>query len=431
MKIIICFLFLDSASTVAALRMLATPIATRRLSAEDMLNQNVQEDAPLFYLQIDEEFTQNRKSCMRNLNAKDDLESLNAGMLSSRGSVQAEYLLCQSARDNPRRTMDVHKADVILQCPFMQWLSLSNCLNESSLGRVENFRKSAITGQGYRAQKPHIFISGDIVSNLYDSQAPWFSVMGDASGRRDPGVAGNYVILPYMPHEDLMTTEVKRQVDSEPLTSPRKTLAFFRGSLGYGGERRKLDQAGLDRYEGIIWKPTDCNGYEGCYTRQDAVVPYVDSLLSSTFCLTPAGHECMTRRYYDAVAAGCIPIITNCETFEYPFDEAIDYSSFTLFYPSEDIRSDSAAFVSCLRNVSTTESFMAPLRLALRQARENLIYGWSDQGDKEWLWSWDLKQKGKVLEQLLLQNKHLPPLKRREDKANSLNLKTFCHQERK
>ena len=40
---------------------------------------------------------------------------------------------------------------------------------------------------------------------------------------------------------------------------------------------------------------------------------YVNDMQRSLFCLTPSGHTCETRRFYDAIASGCIPITVDCE----------------------------------------------------------------------------------------------------------------------
>lgn len=99
-------------------------------------------------------------------------------------------------------------------------------------------------------------------------------------------------------------------------------------------------------------------------------------MLTSTFCLTPSGHTCTTRRFYDAIAAGCLPIVVDCELHPYPFEDALDYSLFVIYAPISAIGAHPSAFVHCLRRLNADTSRLRQMRVALAAAREELIYGW-------------------------------------------------------
>jgi putative beta-1,4-xylosyltransferase IRX10 len=63
---------------------------------------------------------------------------------------------------------------------------------------------------------------------------------------------------------------------------------------------------------------------------------YLEEVKSSLFCLCPRGFAPWSRRFFDSVALGCIPVII-ADNIELPFEEFIDYRKFTVKVMESDI----------------------------------------------------------------------------------------------
>ena len=52
-------------------------------------------------------------------------------------------------------------------------------------------------------------------------------------------------------------------------------------------------------------------------------------MLHSTFCLVPSGDTASSRRLFDAMLAGCIPVFVGVR-YDRPFEDIIPYDSFSI-----------------------------------------------------------------------------------------------------
>jgi len=159
-------------------------------------------------------------------------------------------------------------------------------------------------------------------------------------------------------------------VRSSLLHPAKPQLLYFRGSGGFGVLRRNL--TALSRFERVHISL----GEDYCPRCSASEVSYAEAMQSSTFCLAPSGHTCTTRRFFDAIAAGCVPVVIDCEQQALPFESQLDYGRFMLFYPFARMMSDLEAFVGCLRKLEANPTRMRELRAALQRAREALVYSW-------------------------------------------------------
>lgn len=118
---------------------------------------------------------------------------------------------------------------------------------------------------------------------------------------------------------------------------------------------------------------------------------YADHISDSQYCLCPRGDTMSSRRLFDAVAAGCIPVLTQNQAGDgsVPFANSVDYSEFTVLLPDD-------AFMT-LEKVTGVAKALAGIdkgelqakRKALLEARGRLIYGFSS-GDsfEEMVFQW-------------------------------------------
>ena len=95
-----------------------------------------------------------------------------------------------------------------------------------------------------------------------------------------------------------------------------EVLLYFRGTLDFGSARAKLGDAlgNLIGWQSQVVFDTKTMSNSGAEWVQHSNRGYADQMLRSTFCLIVSGHTCQTRRFYDAVAAGCIPLLVDCPT---------------------------------------------------------------------------------------------------------------------
>ncbi len=81
------------------------------------------------------------------------------------------------------------------------------------------------------------------------------------------------------------------------------------------------------QFTNSVWLTTrECQGRHHLYTH--------DWMTRSVFCLQPPGDSPTRKSFYDAIIAGCIPVIFKEKyPVKYPFQDRIDYSQFTFTPP--------------------------------------------------------------------------------------------------
>lgn len=95
-------------------------------------------------------------------------------------------------------------------------------------------------------------------------------------------------------------------------------------------------------------------------------------LASSVFCLTPAGDNCVSGRFYSAVAAGCIPVVVCPQRHPVAFERLVVFEPFWLFVtPAEWARP--AALLARLRRMNATGE-VRRYQSALARHRADLLY---------------------------------------------------------
>jgi hypothetical protein len=81
---------------------------------------------------------------------------------------------------------------------------------------------------------------------------------------------------------------------------------------------------------------------------------YVGQLQRSVFCFIVRGDTSSSRRLFESIVAGCLPVIVS-EGIELPFTKHVDYSKFS-FMPSEmDVVMNPKGFVETMRAITDAE----------------------------------------------------------------------------
>ena len=91
-------------------------------------------------------------------------------------------------------------------------------------------------------------------------------------------------------------------------------------------------------------------------------------MADATFCLTPAGDNFVSARFYTAIAAGCLPVVV-ADPLKGAFAAAADYESFWVKVPMRVFVGDPAALVRQLRAMPVAEVAAKQRALAAHRTR--------------------------------------------------------------
>lgn len=106
---------------------------------------------------------------------------------------------------------------------------------------------------------------------------------------------------------------------------------------------------------------------------------YAKALLRAKYCLVPPGDvRAPSHRLYDAIAAGCVPILVGINTHELPLARQLRYTAFSASLSRSAFLKD--PLYACEALIHRLEPAYAAMRRALADARPRLLYGVSDSG---------------------------------------------------
>jgi hypothetical protein len=129
----------------------------------------------------------------------------------------------------------------------------------------------------------------------------------------------------------------------EVLNHERPGILYFSGRLVGGRDRFLHHFAGRSGYTLLntnLVGTQDVNNEDAKRTLLQAVENFRVACLSHKFCLAGAGDVQTSRRTYEVLMAGCIPVIMthNAETMDLPFEEMIDWREFSIILkPNADL----------------------------------------------------------------------------------------------
>ena len=94
-------------------------------------------------------------------------------------------------------------------------------------------------------------------------------------------------------------------------------------------------------------------------------------MVRSRFCLAPRGDTASSKRTYEAIAAGCIPVIIT-DGLSLPFDRRLVWSRFSLRFTEAEALADPLGLLAKLRAMPPDK--VAAMRAALLEARPNFLW---------------------------------------------------------
>ena len=155
-----------------------------------------------------------------------------------------------------------------------------------------------------------------------------------------------------------------------PPTS-RTTLLFFRGHL----PRSSIDTKNVRRYlmqslagqQGVVIEAATAIK-NASYQPHEA---YLRRMIQSTFCLAPRGDTASSRRVYEAIAAGCIPVII-ADDLNLPFEKRLKYTDFSVRFTEKFALRQPLAMLKQLREMPLSK--VQAMQASLMKARPSFLW---------------------------------------------------------
>ncbi|GAQ81951.1 Exostosin family protein [Klebsormidium nitens] len=159
--------------------------------------------------------------------------------------------------------------------------------------------------------------------------------------------------------------------------SHRPILVSFAGSLDrtWGLDSGRQLRAALKEQcdaRAKLCKLLDCN-------KECTIADQFELYMSSTFCLQPPGDSPTRRGIFDALQAGCIPVIFSYESVPYPEFLPADVKQYAVFIPKDDVIDLGSDVIELLERLPVAEilakrQFIARLlpRLVYRNVNRTL-----------------------------------------------------------
>lgn len=168
-------------------------------------------------------------------------------------------------------------------------------------------------------------------------------------------------------HPYVANNEITREFSNTPF-SDRSTTFLFVGCSRYKAARKNIEV--LNTFNGsFIRVATTC-------TFSVPVARYGERIKDAQFCLVPRGDTFTSRRLFDAVAAGCIPIIQNGGIQKsLPFRWKLDYHKFAFFVPKDVFEDPTLLLDYCTKLVNRPVEQLERMHRTLLSIRNDLVWG--------------------------------------------------------
>eukprot|EP00927_Polykrikos_kofoidii_P085813 TRINITY_DN9422_c0_g1_i1.p1 TRINITY_DN9422_c0_g1~~TRINITY_DN9422_c0_g1_i1.p1 ORF type:complete len:702 (+),score=81.13 TRINITY_DN9422_c0_g1_i1:88-2193(+) len=139
------------------------------------------------------------------------------------------------------------------------------------------------------------------------------------------------ITLPYRSHDAIDEAAASAITGGNLSMSERNTSFIFHGAMDRRGEGR--DRAVLRDFGNNIFL-SDIRNTSFIQMPNSAARKTAERYIESNFCFVPAGDTATSRRFYDALGAGCIPVVLgDYDAFQknLPFKKTINWADLVLF----------------------------------------------------------------------------------------------------
>jgi len=246
----------------------------------------------------------------------------------------AEYFLHQQLQQSFRKTDDPSKASIFFVNTSPVISNLADVCNGKNHRDRQLYWKEVIEQSEFFHERPidHAFICQswecfnyvipalkplvrDMSYLIHENNKAWIGI--------DKFNMGNTVLIPYVAHSSL---NVFTTLPTTDVIRKDKHMVTFCGDLN----RRTKLRAVLSNIDGVYISNTSKNN--GKNPKDTEILnEYHQVMSNSIFCLVPEGDTPSSRRLFDAMVAGCIPVFISWG-YDKPFENIIDYKSFSVHF---------------------------------------------------------------------------------------------------
>ena len=214
--------------------------------------------------------------------------------------------------------------------------------------------------KGAHSRYPPVLDSlGKSIMLIHDDNNNWH-------GNRDES---QIITIPYVANS-WITSRIK---DSRKPPDRRNITVFARLSIRNSPIRKHIAALDWIQYNSSVstgWDNTSMIKAEN----SDLTSSFGMNMFSSKFCLHVSGDTPTSRRLYDSIAAGCIPVIVADNILPHlPFRESIPWHSFCVFIESRSVFQRGIDAFETIWKMETIT--MKKMHQALLQNQKKLIYG--------------------------------------------------------
>ena len=287
-------------------------------------------------------------------------------MIPNHAEHLADLMVLWQLRSHPWRTNDssaaiVHVTGVLPFASFLASTRVPDCMalgshTDRMRSAAETLQRKLTSLQGHpQTRRIYVIVNTDwectdtlgkpmldfLSSNLGREHVYYAtSDMGFASKNcRGHNIAGNSIIIPYV------ATHVIDQAAQNPdnlCNASTRTISFY-----FAGDLIRTDQGHYrkDVLNAMASQGSDAQvlhrRFRSVTDYHQMALEYRDNLLRSRYCLVPAGDTPTSRRLFDALAAGCIPVylgspklladeVPGVGESNLPFPRTLEWSSFVI-----------------------------------------------------------------------------------------------------
>ena len=275
------------------------------------------------------------------------------------------------------RTKDPDIADVF----FIPYYSALACFCNRPFGNTSNSVQSLLnymkTNTYYNSGRPHVMAQGKIEKEHSSPNCPLLKypdtrnitfigieqALRTTSRKTWPGANNKLIVAPYPSYGHLQLYNLHiylRQLYS----NPRPVKVF----MAAGSRQSNPVRAGLlEQFSGhstdLGYAEYNANGSNRSHVwlvtpecRYDHHNLTIDWMQKSVFCLQPPGDSPTRKSFYDAIIAGCIPVIfPPASHVYYPFESEINYDNLTVQIPENILSTNVKEILPTLAKIPTEE----------------------------------------------------------------------------